>query len=347
MGKIGSIPAQAGKPLRAVVTWPKLRVHPRAGGEAGGCSPYRPPMPGPSPRRRGSRAPRAAAPARQGSIPAQAGKPRHRCAAGQVWGVHPRAGGEAFIETEQPGHPAGPSPRRRGSRALPSARVGSYGSIPAQAGKPCCGPAQPSGAWVHPRAGGEAFEYQNIVNLVQGPSPRRRGSRFRDRAPCCDAGSIPAQAGKPIYNLATDRLLKVHPRAGGEADRSLARAIVWSGPSPRRRGSPHVVHVRRRGRGSIPAQAGKPPHRARRPRAGVVHPRAGGEAAQVDRRRSSGGGPSPRRRGSRDEAAPAGSGSGSIPAQAGKPPGRIVGRIPGRLPQPLVSGVHPRAGGEA
>ena len=50
----------------------------------------------------------------------------------------------------------GPSPRKRGSRAVAFQLRLVLGSIPAQAGKPSCKSGSPGRGQVHPRAGGEA-----------------------------------------------------------------------------------------------------------------------------------------------------------------------------------------------
>ena len=72
----GSIPACAGKPLKASRSVRRSRVHPRVCGEAARVS-RKPPAPlGPSPRVRGSLYPALATASALGSIPACAGKPR-------------------------------------------------------------------------------------------------------------------------------------------------------------------------------------------------------------------------------------------------------------------------------
>ena len=71
----GSIPAQAGEPYKARPTHGPRRVHPRAGGGAGGSLVGAQSGRGPSPRRRGSHAGRPGEIGHLGSIPAQAGEP--------------------------------------------------------------------------------------------------------------------------------------------------------------------------------------------------------------------------------------------------------------------------------
>ena len=114
---------------------------------------------------------------------------------------------------------------------------------------------------------------------------------------------------------------------------------IFSGPSPRVRGSRLGCRCGCRGRGSIPACAGKPRCQFPAETFSTVHPRVCGEApvGQVDSRRH--GGPSPRVRGSPAAGWCTVRRPRSIPACAGKPDD---GRADWFLPR-----VHPRVCGEA
>ena len=97
---------------------------------------------GPSPRRRGNHSVGRHGVRSIGAIPAQAGKPQHRCPSPAPSGGHPRAGGETVPWYQWRPLVLGPSPRRRvNHRSSIRARV-LPGAIPAQAGKPpsdrCC-----------------------------------------------------------------------------------------------------------------------------------------------------------------------------------------------------------------
>ncbi len=175
----GSIPAQAGEPSGPPEGSSSPGVHPRAGGGAfasfGSPSMTSGPSPrrrgsqrsGPSPRRRGSQSGRWRRDIIGGSIPAQAGEPLVQVRPARCQWVHPRAGGGAEAHAPWLAARPGPSPRRRGSLALPEKYDGIIGSIPAQAGEP-------------------------------GVVPRRRGSRALGIHDLERRGSIPAQAGEPI-----------------------------------------------------------------------------------------------------------------------------------------------------
>ena len=94
----GSIPASAGKPAQAPGRRARRRVHPRERGEAGIEQLARLWWRGPSPRARGSRQPQRRPGAREGSIPASAGKPVSGVARTGRARVHPRERGEASVK---------------------------------------------------------------------------------------------------------------------------------------------------------------------------------------------------------------------------------------------------------
>ena len=204
LARYGSIPAQAGEPnLRGDHAGPS-RVYPRAGGgtrpdagdhvmlnsrvypRAGGGTDRIPFSSGDSdmrvyPRAGGGTAKyrRAIRAHRDGSIPAQAGEPR--------------------------------TDRRK--RSYPRRR----GSIPAQAGEPdpCdAGEFRQLRLRVYPRAGGGTIRVRSSFGSTptSGLSPRRRGNRCpasawvypRAGGGTC-AGSIPAQAGEPSWQMSISR----------------------------------------------------------------------------------------------------------------------------------------------
>ena len=176
----------------------ELGVHPRVCGEAVDIRHGDEVAKGPSPRVRGSRVRQSEPAARDGSIPACAGKPRRLAARGPTGGVHPRVCGEAARNPEWIGPCSGPSPRVRGSRAGGREDQGRRGSIPACAGKPSAEADSGVDAGVHPRVCGEARMRAASPSYTPGPSPRVRGSRRRSVVQGARAGSIPACAGKPV-----------------------------------------------------------------------------------------------------------------------------------------------------
>ena len=213
------------------------------------------------------------------------------------------------------------------------------GSIPAGAGEPLTTCPKEQEPRVHPRWRGGAAIRSGAVNLQPGPSPLARGSLLLIPGRVLQVRSIPAGAGEPMPLESTSSVAAVHPRWRGGATTDEVAAGRAEGPSPLARGS----HRRRRDepgdRGSIPAGAGEPWGRRRRPRGTPVHPRWRGGAGNrcligvVDV------GPSPLARGSRRRADAAQIGAGSIPAGAGEPAARSRRSAP--------RSVHPRWRGGA
>ena len=317
-----SIPAWAGKPLPRRLASTSRRVHPRVGGET--------PVPpgadrlhqGPSPRGRGNQGWRRLRGSPIGSIPAWAGKPFPVDPLASDVEVHPRVGGETLNPLGDFLHHPGPSPRGRGNR-LPRADDGDeIGSIPAWAGKPS--PTLPAtrSLRVHPRVGGETDLRGPLCRLRGGPSPRGRGNPRTQPFDSSGLGSIPAWAGKPACPIDRRRLIRVHPRVGGETMVGLLFVGLNMGPSPRGRGNRRLFRVNSDNSGSIPAWAGKPSRTSGILGVLKVHPRVGGETGLHGchlRRRS---GPSPRGRGNPRGKPSRSVACGSIPAWAGKPSAR-------------------------
>ena len=356
---IRSIPALTGKPTGAGVGSGATTVYPRAHGEAAWSSVTMDAASGLSPRSRGSqrRSPRQVV--GRGSIPALTGKPRVRLVTGPGEGVYPRAHGEARAWIEVTDKLAGLSPRSRGSLDARIGDKVELGSIPALTGKPLASSPASRYDEVYPRAHGEAACSGDCMDKLVGLSPRSRGSRLapdgrgvlagsipaltgkppRPRRPRCGRRSIPALTGKPwnvyfrTFNLRSipaltgkpstgqcfQRLLRVYPRAHGEAIHTRIMRHTRAGLSPRSRGS-------RTGGGrppppdrSIPALTGKPSGSRSRQRTRWVYPRAHGEATPDGRPSDSRQGLSPRSRGSLERPAHVGGWVGSIPALTGKP----------------------------
>ena len=254
-------------------------------------------------------------------------------------GVHPRVCGEAAAGQPLFRSGWGPSPRVRGSRAVVTRRSRIAGSIPACAGKPGRPCAEVAEDGVHPRVCGEAAARSSAGPGSRGPSPRVRGSHGAGPEPRRGLRSIPACAGKPSARAGPASTSRVHPRVCGEAGVPPMVQRSAHGPSPRVRGS-RKTHAASIGfAGSIPACAGKPRERSPPRWRSGVHPRVCGEAGRVDVAIAGLAGPSPRVRGSLNLPSLRDREVGSIPACAGKPPGRRRSRI-----RPTV---HPRVCGEA
>ena len=191
-------------------------VHPRAGGELF-VSVLRTMLTiGSSPRGRGTRAGRVSGSGWRRFIPARAGNSLAKKAESCLTTVHPRAGGELSRRRAGIRPILGSSPRGRGTqqncaRPNPQDRF-----IPARAGNSRPRSGERGGQPVHPRAGGELTKAVLCTVVVNGSSPRGRGTRLSDRVQSLDTRFIPARAGnsRPRQSLRLGR--PVHPRAGGE-----------------------------------------------------------------------------------------------------------------------------------
>ena len=225
--QVGSIPAWAGKPSNSTPDRNSEWVHPRVGGETSNALDPSGVVCGPSPRGRGNPVQSGDVLNGAGSIPAWAGKPATRSSRKSRLRVHPRVGGETFVQILDFEGDDGPSPRGRGNRAPGRGGATPRRSIPAWAGKPPSAARRQIVQRVHPRVGGETqprIRFQR--RLQQGPSPRGRGNQQPSLAGSMPRmRSIPAWAGKPCSSRSHPASISssVHPRVGGET-----RRLRWS-----------------------------------------------------------------------------------------------------------------------
>ena len=310
----------------------------------------------------------------QGSIPAHAGKPRrhrwrfHRSRGG----VYPRPCGETATAAVPDSW--GLSPPMRGN--LTTGGWCEAGVYPRPCGETIAVVQFTAvNRWVYPRPCGETRWCRPPPKHLKQVYPRPCGetsggrTRFRGRRgvyprPCGETvaharisvgaadGSIPAHAGKP---LSLHRFQPIVPSQGLSPPMRGNRR--QPGLSPPMRGNPGNI---RRGRGSIPAHAGKPStteylipaHAGSNGTTGLSPPMRGNLRNLARRHRQSAGQVYPRPCG--ETLASAGHRgwpiTGSIPAHAGKPtePGRGLRPSPrcGETDLPLRSRVYPRPCGE-
>ncbi len=233
--------------------------------------------------------------------------------------------------------PQGPSPRVRGKHPKKAANWAIPGSIPARAGetsrppRSCCPPS------VHPRACGGNPARSSVSSSRAGPSPRVRGKHNPCALHRCPHGSIPARAGETRLPGEYGAVHRVHPRACGGNQLTMATDWCGDGPSPRVRGK-RGGRAPRCGRGgSIPARAGETGILVIDQREAKVHPRACGGNDRSPPRGPARPGPSPRVRGKRREGDEDDQIHGSIPARAGE-------TLPAQHTESRLA-VHPRACG--
>ena len=173
---------------------------------------------------------------------------------------------------------------------------------------------------------------------MTGSSPRVRGKPRRQPGDHPHPGLIPARAGKTTSDEYQSDAERAHPRACGEnrcGRRRLARS--W-GSSPRVRGKPERPDQGRRGRGLIPARAGKTARHWRGGAGVPAHPRACGENMYGSPMSGDTRGSSPRVRGKPPHPLAHAHPRGLIPARAGKTRWRGL--------RTRIGPAHPRVCGE-
>ena len=253
------------------------------------------------------------------SIPAYAGEPNAPPQCGHPPGVYPRVCGG----TEQAGAAAagemGLSPRMRGNPGDSDGNWSDWRSIPAYAGEPHCGAAEPGRQWVYPRVCGGTPIRRRFSRRRKGLSPRMRGNLRRRRHTGRRRGSIPAYAGEPLTRKQSGLYMGVYPRVCGGTAFVRPPPSPIAGLSPRMRGNLITVAMLAENAGSIPAYAGEPYEGKILDGLHRVYPRVcGGTEAlpttPIDER-----GLSPRMRGNPVQGWGPACRTGSIPAYAGEP----------------------------
>ena len=144
----------------------------------------------------------------------------------------------------------------RGSLVLGQTVGHCQGIIPAHAGLTRPKAVSTVLLWDHPRACGAHRQKQLRGILLQGSSPRMRGSLTDRRRNDISAGIIPAHAGLTSRITADINAPRDHPRAcGAHRSENGWKRVRW-GSSPRMRGSLSSGTVNVRVDGIIPAHAG-------------------------------------------------------------------------------------------
>ena len=251
--------------------------HPRVCGEHTTMATWFIPLPGSSPRMRGTRSARNAFITRAGIIPAYAGN--------TTWGVggfnntwdHPRVCGEhRHIESFARKLP-GSSPRMRGTLWFWFAPWKPFGIIPAYAGNTIRISPKPQTSRDHPRVCGEHYVFRMYVRFSPGSSPRMRGTPSSVSWRACVSGIIPAYAGNTWCRTCCLPWIRDHPRVCGEHAYGWNGYVDNMGSSPRMRGTPELQRHHRRNFGIIPAYAGNTKSVSVGSSCGWDHPRVCGE----------------------------------------------------------------------
>ena len=210
-----SIPADAGPPDGsfgcAIGGW----VYPRGCGGTQMSSSSGSRAKGLSPRMRGHRLVQPKYCRGPGSIPADAGAPRHRRRGGCIRTVYPRGCGGTWISRALNDSSKGLSPRMRGHRRRRLDRLSGKGSIPADAGAPRRSSRPCTRRRVYPRGCGGTAPTRRSRTPGQGLSPRMRGHPPKTGQARRPRRSIPADAGAPTSPSAVESPIEVYPRGCG------------------------------------------------------------------------------------------------------------------------------------
>ena len=171
--------------------------------------------------------------------------------------AHPRVCGENALNSKEPTHHEGSSPRMRGKQLRLQSPFFVVRLIPAYAGKTPRGSAVPSLAWAHPRVCGENADGAITALSIGGSSPRMRGKPLETTSVEFHEGLIPAYAGKTFDRPRNARLNWAHPRVCGENVEPGEFYLANVGSSPRMRGKHQGLCKHGLNLGLIPAYAGK------------------------------------------------------------------------------------------
>ncbi len=149
--------------------------------------------------------------------------------------------------------------------------------IPARAGNAYQSPRRQIAEPVHPRACGERQNTVTTTGPVAGSSPRVRGTPRSGRMDPSRHRFIPARAGNAHRSSGLRGATRVHPRACGERFDGCCAQRLFSGSSPRVRGTPAIAPIATAAPRFIPARAGNAPANLVAAGWTPVHPRACGE----------------------------------------------------------------------
>ena len=230
---------------------------------------------------------------------------------------HPRACGEHLRKSKNLTQREGSSPRLRGTLLVACSTHFRSGIIPALAGNTHRRSLLAHGSGDHPRACGEHWIDDYYRAAERGSSPRLRGTLVVEELAYFSPGIIPALAGNTSPRWRWWGRHGDHPRACGEHQEQFALRAFVEGSSPRLRGTLLMVSSGWELPGIIPALAGNTATGSGLPHATRDHPRACGEHEHLMSIKDSGGGSSPRLRGTHDVVGVRERPVGIIPALAG------------------------------
>ena len=291
------IPACAGNGARAEFLRWRGAVHPRVCGERPVAAEVHHAALGSSPRVRGTERLDLFVDGVERFIPACAGNGRSLLRHPWKRSVHPRVCGERRLHSARRPLNCGSSPRVRGTAETIVGQIVGERFIPACAGNGSVVRHRAPGAGVHPRVCGERMGSHPRGTTTVGSSPRVRGTAVIAAVLDIHARFIPACAGNGPVGGRDRAMRSVHPRVCGERRGMESARLGMRGSSPRVRGTGQQLGQQLIGGRFIPACAGNGPHSRPSLRGRTVHPRVCGERPALRPASATGGGSSPRVRG--------------------------------------------------
>ncbi len=332
------IPACAGNACSTTRMISRVAVHPRVCGERSAGAVPAAPLPGSSPRVRGTLGACKHSPEKRRFIPACAGNATIIPMLTILFTVHPRVCGERRRLRRVRRRRNGSSPRVRGTLPWERKSQDCRRFIPACAGNAESRPAPRAWPPVHPRVCGERIRRSSRFSHMVGSSPRVRGTLVVLSVGVPGERFIPACAGNAPRPPCRATCPSVHPRVCGERSPWTCETSRKSGSSPRVRGTLCHRSCGQRGIRFIPACAGNASSGRFCPWRPSVHPRVCGERPCLKMFRDKHDGSSPRVR-------------GTLSMGFGIPyPVRFIPACAGNANMPpiliTIKSVHPRVCGE-
>ena len=156
-----------------------------------------------------------------------------------MWQIrnHPRGCRAHTYDANTSARVWGSSPRVRGSLSIYLLPLCWRGIIPAGAGLTRSSCRCSVQGRDHPRGCGAHCNTSNLISVLEGSSPRVRGSRKIINTVFPQAGIIPAGAGLTRPSRRLSRNERDHPRGCGAHKMRASRQLSMRGSSPRVRGS--------------------------------------------------------------------------------------------------------------
>ena len=195
---------------------PRLKAHPRTGGEHTMRSSAGAARAGSPPHGRGTRVGYRQSAGLPRLTPARAGNTTTPSMTHGIAGAHPRTGGEHRCYCTFSVPITGSPPHGRGTHVAGPKRAGTPGLTPARAGNTAYLRMSDAERRAHPRTGGEHRSPARSMLNPAGSPPHGRGTRRCRRWRGRSRGLTPARAGNTRTPGTRRHERRAHPRTGGE-----------------------------------------------------------------------------------------------------------------------------------